>query len=416
MLHHAKHVVGPIMYRYTLWVVLQARKMGIKNLWFLARDGYLLNAMAERVCRACGIDIKIRYLYCSRRALRMPTYHLIGDEAYEYLLSWGYYCTPRSVLARAELVGEDGERLLSSIGFNDPDERLSRVRFDELCRALRENGELIRYLKQKSEASYPAAMAYLKQEGLFDTDTVAIVDSGWTGSMQHSLRVLLESGGYGGRIIGFYFGMYAEPRCARDGEFLTYYFNASGPLFRKLYFNNNVFECMLSAPHPMTVSYVLDNGVAAPTFASYCSKEMLNDIELQIKGALEYADEKIKDIGTKIKADCTNADYYKLIKQIMIYPTKQQAQLYSHFLFCDDVTESYMLSIIKAEIPIRRYTLPGRIIRKITGRGGGYAEPLWIYGAIADMSPIQRAWYRLNALIYDFLKALKAKIKIYLKR
>lgn len=418
MQKYAYRVVGPILYRYARWIVHEAHARGIKTLWFLARDGYLLRIIADKICKNEGIDIESRYLFCSRRSLRMPMYHLVGEEAYEYLFSWGYYCTPRTLLARAEICGSEADSLLNSLGYNLPDELLSREGFDNLCESLREDGGFLARVMEKSRSEYPLALEYLSREGMLDADTVAIADSGWTGSMQHALRIILESSGYKGHIVGFYFGMYADVRDGRDGEMLTYYFNSRGPIFHKVMFNNNLFECMLSAPHPMTVCYRRDGDSVTPVFAGAYGDKMKRLVDAQIDGVVAYVDDKIFNSGTKCKAELISKQYYNIIKRAMIYPTAQEARMYSHFLFCDDVSESYALPLARLGTggELRECLLPVRIMRKILGKRRSTPAPLWIYGAIADMPNVIRSWYRINALTYDFLKALnenrKSRIKV----
>ena len=74
-----------------------------KKVYFLARDGYLLYKLANEICEKNNLNIDCRYLYCSRFSLRMPSYHIIGDEAQKLLFSKGYYYTTKSVLERADL-------------------------------------------------------------------------------------------------------------------------------------------------------------------------------------------------------------------------------------------------------------------------------------------------------------------------
>ena len=72
-----KEFVGPILFDYVWWILYQAQQRGIQRLYFLARDGYLLREIAQQFCARFGLKIECRYLYCSRAALRMPSYHLL---------------------------------------------------------------------------------------------------------------------------------------------------------------------------------------------------------------------------------------------------------------------------------------------------------------------------------------------------
>ncbi|MFR1474267.1 MAG: hypothetical protein ACLSB9_00195 [Hydrogeniiclostridium mannosilyticum] len=60
---------------------------------------------------------------------------------------------------------------------------------------------------------------------MLDGDPVAVVDTGWTGSIQRSLRQLLRSAGGNGGISGFCFGLYQEPKDPADGDYMAWYFS-----------------------------------------------------------------------------------------------------------------------------------------------------------------------------------------------
>ena len=269
---YSKSVVGPVMYRYTQWVLCEAKKRGIDKLYFLARDGYLLYQIATMLCKKYSHPIKCRYLYCSRQSLRMPSYHIIGNEAFDLLLLGGYYVTPRSVLERAMLTDEQINEICLNLAITDRDRPFKEFEFNEFKEALKDNETYKSGVLKNSKSAYEATIRYFKQEELFDSANVAIVDSGWTGSMQRSLRQLLESAGWSGKLTGFYFGMYVEPKDKNDGEYLNFYFNRHSGAKRKINFNNNLFECMLSANHSMTIGYEEKDGAVAPIFSNPISK------------------------------------------------------------------------------------------------------------------------------------------------
>ncbi len=409
MRDYSTRFVGPLMYRYTRWVIEESKKRSIKRLYFLARDGYLLKLIAERICSELNLDIECRYLYCSRAALRMPSYNLIGEEAYDLLLLKGYYLTPKSILGRAELSDEEKEIIYKELNISEPERGLDENEFEEFIKLLRENQYYRSAVTEKSSAAYKPAMDYFKSEGLLDGEYVAIVDSGWTGSMQRSLRQLLDSVGYSGKIIGFYFGMFVAPKEEADGEYLTFYFNHKNGARRKTMFNNNVFECMLSANHGMTLRYGYEDGIPVPIFANNHSDEMLNLINSQIEGAIEYVSSL--DTATLEKYDEKQfiKECYRISKRAMIYPTQEEALMYGRFTFCDDVTEGYRISLADKSMhkKLKNYVIFRKVIKKLTGKNNPLSDELfWAHGVVACLPFPKRLWYRLNILTWDWLKAI----------
>ena len=64
---------GRLMTDYVWWILQEAEKAGIKTLYFLARDGWLLREIALAICEHYSLDIKCKYLYFSRISLRTPS-------------------------------------------------------------------------------------------------------------------------------------------------------------------------------------------------------------------------------------------------------------------------------------------------------------------------------------------------------
>ena len=409
----ARKNVGPVMLSYVRWVLDESLKRNLKRLYFLARDGYLLYEIAKRICKEKDIDIDCRYLYCSRQSLRMPSYHLIGDEAYELLLLGGYYVTPKTILERALLDKNEIDAVCQELNIVDKDKPFSDKELESFRIAVKRCDIYKNAIEKRSKEAYPLTIEYFRQQGIFDCDSFAIVDSGWTGSMQRSLRQLLCGAGYGGKITGFYFGMYAEPKDKEDGEYLTFYFDAKSGAKRKANFNNNLFECMLSANHPMTVGYVRrDDGTVEPVFASSVSEFQLELIDGQISGALNYVDGWLKQESADFDYETELSKTYKLLKKLMIYPTRTEAIVYGSFVFCDDVTEGYRMSLADPEKRklLGNYMLVVRVIRKLFKiKKAGAGELFWPYGVIAFRPAILRPWYRLNIQGWEILKAILHK-------
>ena len=414
MLNYSKRIVGPAMLEYTKWILFEAQRKNIKRLYFLARDGYLLSKIAKRIIEKNGLDIDCRYLYCSRASLRLPSYHAISEEeTFDILLLGGYYVTPKSLLQRACFSDDELQRLYDELEISFPDNCLNEDELNALRQKIKKNDFYKQAVIEKSKLAFPATIDYLKSEGLFDSDHVAIVDSGWTGSMQRSLRQLLEAAGHTPKITGFYFGMYVSPKDEKDGEYNTYYFSKNKGTKRKIYFNNNLFECMLSAPHPMTLGYEYDeNGHVRPYFANNHSEKMLPLIEAQIEGALEYTEGYLEGVEKEYNEKASLKRTYKILKRAMVYPTKEEADIFSSFTFCDDITEKYQISLADENMrkSLKEYLILNRVFKKLLGKKqSGKSQLFWPYGVIAHCPKIVRPWYRLNVLFGDYLKFMLKK-------
>ena len=278
-------VTAPVLISYILWVLADAQRKQIKRLYFLARDGYIMKQIAEILCQYNHYDIECRYFYCSRFSLRMPLYYIDKKEALDKFCINGYYITPEVIMERAGLNKGDAQKVLSDIHIENPKEVLSEVGLHEIRFQLEKSQIFSQIISEKSEKAYDIVYKYFCQEGLFDEKSFAIVDTGWTGSMQRSIRQIMEFSGYKKAQIGYYFGMFEKGK-TEDGIYNCYYFSLKKHYLRCAIFNNNLFECMCSANHGMTIGYKYDSlNHIIPVFKE--NKQHWN-IDLQIKAAVLY--------------------------------------------------------------------------------------------------------------------------------
>ncbi len=404
---------GPLIFDYMWWTLREAHRRGISRLYFLARDGYTLRKVAEQLCNRFGLEIECRYLYCSRKALRTPSWFFIGDEAYEQLFLWGYHVTLKTLLSRGGLTGEERAAVYRECGLRPVDEErpLDRREFDGYAAQIKKSSTFRRSIDRRSRSAYGDTVGYLRQEGLFEQEVVAVVDSGWTGSMQRSLRQLLEFAGYRGKIVGFYFGLYEYPRSAADGEYATWYFNAGGRVRDKVPFCNNLFECLLAAPHGMTAGYRKTEQGYEPVLLPPPRGQELRWIEEQSDVVCRWCSEHGEQIAfDSFDAAARHRDAVCRIKRYMSRPTREEAAYYGSFQFCDDITEAYRMALASEEqrTLLREYSFLRRILRKLTKRslGGRKAELFWPYGTIAFLNGKKREWYRLNVITWELLKQI----------
>ena len=378
-------VTAPVLFTYVWHVLLQAERIGLRRLYFLARDGYVMLGIAREIARVCPVSLELRYLYCSRASLRMPSYHRIGEEeTMELLLHRGTNLTMRHILDRASLDDAQRTALYDSLGFDAAREQeaLDEPGFAEVCMQLRRSKLFHRQVTENSAAAYEAAAAYFAQEGLMDGTPFGIVDTGWTGSMQRSLRQLSEQIP---SINGFYFGMYARPQAAADGVYHTWYFSHRSPAAVITKFNNNLFECMCAAPHGMTIGYrKTEDNRYAPVMKAVDSTLAARS-ETQVRICRDFA----AVCAPKIRYEGFDPERMHrltrgLLTGLMYRTDSREARAFGDFPFCDDVTESYSDTLVLegAERILREHLFLHRLLRRLRGKKPS-TELYWTYGTLA---------------------------------
>jgi predicted HAD superfamily hydrolase len=282
--------VAPALTSFVDWVLERCMEERITRALFLARDGQLLHRIAQRRILARGLPVEAVYVYGSRHAL-----HLAGYTDVEAAESWLLENTPtltlRDLAARADvepsLVGTLGrERGLISLDAN-----LSLHQRRQLPPLIRDS-RFVDAFRERSSPRWAAARSYYEVDGLAGHRHVALVDVGWTGRMQASLRQILAKGSNAGiRVSGFYFCLSRKVRTSDLDQLHGYSHDpddASGPNrfdgFRAM------VEAFLEADHGKTLGFELTERGAIATLADSPGSSHMAVVRMQQKAVMNYVE------------------------------------------------------------------------------------------------------------------------------
>lgn len=392
--------ISQALFGFCSWVVESAWEKGLHRLYFLARDGYLLREIAQMICEERGYGIHCRYLYASRLAWRLPACHLCQEEGLRYVLDGALRLTFRGMMERLR-ANESQRRACArwaNVPQNQMDAPLTEKERRQIGQRLQNSREFCRLLEENSRKAYGPAMAYLQQEGLLNGEPVALVDTGWTGGMQHTLRLLLESAGCQSPLIGFYFGLYTTPGDPADGQYNAWYFSPDSPVRYAALFNNNVVESLCAAPHTMTVGYIFENGRAVPVLRPPGRNPGFRTPLSLLQECRRLAQKYNPQDGSFLLEEAR-----KHMRRLCCAPSPQEAAKVGQALFCDDVAEGY-LSPLAAPIS-RQQAREYLIWNRRKSRPGLF----WPCGSLA-VSPIRfRWWYRLHICGWEAVRVWKLK-------
>lgn len=336
-------VSGPVLTAYVYWVLTNACKLGIKRLYFLARDGRVMYETARILNHTMKLPIEFRYLYVSRISLRRAQYCLNPSEALDYICRDGLQISLKVAMARSGLPDTVCGEILADLGYPRDcwDTLLSGTALAKLKAGLTRSRLFHSAMSEDSRSQLFLLCRYLAQEGAGDGTPFALVDSGWTGSIQHSLAQILRHGFNGlSGISGFYFGIQSRP-AADAGEYHCFYFSwKREERERFIHFNNNLFECWCMAEHGMTVGYQEKSGLVVPVQRPYSplwyEKQQSDFIR-------QYACRLAPILGKeKPDADALGGAVAPLLRTAMQKPERVEALVYGNIPFCDDSTEAYL--------------------------------------------------------------------------
>jgi predicted HAD superfamily hydrolase len=406
--------VAPILYTYIHWVLEEAKNRNIKRLYFLARDGYIMKKIADRICKQDSYNIECRYLYCSRIAWRIPQYHIEQEKCIDKICINSVGVNIDKIFDRANLSDEEKDEICNLLQISD-DERYKHLQWYEVVQlkdTLSSCDTFMNYVYSHSKAAFDTAIGYLKQEGLFQDLEYALVDTGWTGSMQASLAALLN----GRKLQGFYFGMYNYPKDIGEDGYHTFFFSKNTNMRNKVFFNNNLFECLCSSPDGMTIGYKKTDDGYVPIFAG---EKNINtniwDIELHINTIVEFTD-NVSKLSSNNSFDYKRGNrlVFNLCKQLMTYPTFDEAICYGDFRFSDDITEKD-INKLAADMTlgqIKQNLLLWRVANrfKIGKFNVPYKQSCWIDASIMKCKGINHRKYIRHILMFRLVQYLSMRI------
>lgn len=365
-------VLAPLLHRFVIWVLQQAQEKGIKRVYFLARDAYFMYLAARIYVRHYGLDIDCRYLYCSRYAIRVPTYHRNIEKALDYITLGGLDITPEKIYARAGITGNNLEELLEEriIDF-DVDEQIPRSRLSDIRQDLKDSVLFLEKLRETSRKAEPALEKYLKSEDLLSEEPAAFVDSGWVGSLQRDLNEELRRLGRKDYIEGYYYGLYEVPVKSELTRYHTYHFSPEGGLKRKVLFNNCLFESIFTAPHGMTIGYQQESDNKSVPILADLSKSRIQEVQKMEQALLRWQNALLKEqLGCNFEDLCRillNRGTEKGINRnqalFMHHPTQDEAEAYGRLEFTDDILEygGNQIATVLTEQELKENTLLGRL-------------------------------------------------------
>ena len=327
-------VFAPVLCGFVLWVMQEARRRGIRTLYFLSRDGWMMHAAAQHLAPA---GVKCRYMYCSRLTLYHALAHIDMETALRLLCRPSLRMSARTLLARLLRSETVQHACLKQLALPFAADALMTADMAAQMPALLQACPFfMAQMRQTAAAAYAALQGYLRQGGL-GRFAYAIVDSGWIGSTQLALDKLCQAMGlYPPQ--GFYFGLSRLSTGADPTAYHAYFFTPATQLRRRSWFVPALFETICSAPHGMCVGYRKEAGRWVPQ----CQKQDVRAVSWAralSTGVSAYAKQLAsRDLRQLSAARCVKLTQ-RLLYALMARPTQMEARWLGRLRFGDDLLD-----------------------------------------------------------------------------
>uniref|UniRef100_UPI004055BB9C HAD family hydrolase n=1 Tax=Acetatifactor sp. TaxID=1872090 RepID=UPI004055BB9C len=285
---------GNIAFSYVYWLLQRSLEKGVKRLYFIARDGYLLKEIADSIISQNGYGIRTFYLYGSRKSWRMPAF---SKEHFDIalMIRWGsreQLCRLDKLAELFEITREELQDFLP-VGYAKKKERLEMYQLEDLAVKLENNEAFKEFILQKQKSKRELLLEYVKQQIDVSDEHFAFVELIGSGYTQRSLSYLLEEiCDYPVRT--FFYHMDAK----MDSDQCKYYCYLPSDMQ-----GGGLMELFYTAPHGHTIGYrKTADDVVEPVLDNEQEALLAYGLEDYQQGVLDFLQEFAK--ATDYVKDC----------------------------------------------------------------------------------------------------------------
>lgn len=395
-------VVGPFLFHYTWFVLTEATKRGITDLYFVARDGQILYQLAQLIKQQQNLKIELHYLYGSRKAWHLPSVEQVDERVLDWLFDPTLHLSLKEVCKRASIDIDIVSNLLQHKF--DKDIPLTASSRHALKQQFQEQDTIKQLIFDSAAEKRHTVLQYLKQEGFAKHKQIGIVDVGWRGRQQGSLSHLLQSGNlYPEKgVTGFYVALPQAVNPYGKDCFVTFFDkHKDAGLLQRLF----MYEIFVAADHGSCIGYKQENGTIVPVLREQVNTTMMKwGLPYMQQGILQFAalyGEKLASSSVShIKAYEAAT---KLLSNFFYFPTKDQASAFTEIKVYEDQEETIAYAICTKVSALQ-------MIKYLCGiRSHGIHYNTWIEGAVAlSFSTTTAKWIqKLMALKFKVLTLLR---------
>lgn len=332
-------ILGPLLLGYCQWLHLKIREDEIEKIFFLSREGKLIQDAFNILYPHC--EAEQVYLYGSRQALVVPQLAdaVDFDEMLDIFKIFSHIPMLDVITNICAFEKKKFYEELGDINLND------EMRIDALSRKEKAvlYAAVIKLGNDYFQEQKKYVCTYLRDNGF--TGNIAVVDIGWSGTMQQALQ--RYSKGKDLKLRGYYMGTrnVKEDVCyiglSRDGYLFDHERNQQYDLM--LRFTAGILEMMCSSMEGSVLRYDIVEGRIVPILAEpeYVGeeKEFINTVQTAAKDFLyEIRNDELLMNGDNISADIVMDAY----SRFAVTPNLSTLNLFENFYFLNAETRKLL--------------------------------------------------------------------------
>lgn len=384
---------GPLLYGFSQWLIKQLSKDDIQDVYFLARDGFMLQRAFEKFNIK---GIRIHYLLCSRRSYQVPL--IWRKPAFEDVILPLCQIDKMSLRIFMKRIGLDPQKYINQI--YEKGLSLDYVYKNRSFYSAPEIREFYQEIQedviQNSKIEYDGLLAYLQSQNF--EDKIAVVDIGYQGSMQYALSSILQAEGKNISVMGYYVNVDTDSPLIREGKVNAKgYIHDSAPfnMLKKRGVQKGLFEIQFLESHGSTHRFMLKGKDVEIEYAPFeyernnSSKvdemTIISDYQSGALSLVEYMLEHFKQGLLEIPTDVALCEFIRFSTK----PTVKEATTLGDFRFYGSV-QTYVACPQK----ISTYLLHPKLLKS------DFLKSIWRTGFLRRLVRIPLPYDRILHLLY----------------
>lgn len=336
-----RRYLGPFLYAYTTWLYDNLLADNIHKVFFIARDGYLMEKAFRILADHNETDFDITYAYFSRKSLMQTM--LWRCRSYSDVLAYNSayapfpkYVSIGTILRYWGFSEHEREEIVKEHNLNISEEYPSSQ--------LQENGVMEKiYIRLKERINLKSIeqdrllKQYLEQIGM--TGNCAMVDIGWNGRGQHFIEEYSKSNDLYIDCNGYYLGI--TPAVKLTGQTRGFLYDSENDKRKNAVFAFvGGYEKIFQSAEGTTDGYREENGVIFPDLAPYVyadKEQITRHIREWQNAALAFVEEAL-DVNRPADPEMAMP-----LVHLGQYPRLKDVKMFS-FLCNDDGKTDYFIS------------------------------------------------------------------------
>lgn len=354
LINFSSFVAAPLLYFYTLWILETAKKYNFKKLYFLSRDGEILYKIAKIIIeKQPNYSIELHYLFASRQMWHLPSIGSdIGDEEFSWIFQNFKNKSINSILKKLDINFIEISGIAKK--FNIKNNQIMKTNNLETVKKLILDNAVKELIISRAKTRRDLLIRYFKQEKLLSEKDICIVDLGWHGNLQRSLRKILDIEKYANFTIhGFYYKLIEDHTYPKDKTY---------PYEQKFLYNATVpiLEIFAYATHNSATSLRDEHNYIVPILSNG-NTDILNTWGIEYwhksieKFSLLMSSHDLKYLNTKklslISIDTFNSFYIspkkKFLELLSIFPYEYDQSGKSKEYIVQKLNFSHLLTLLK---------------------------------------------------------------------